>query len=87
MVPLVSPVIVQAVALVVVHVSFPGEAVAVYPVTLLVSRVGAVQDTAALASPGVTMTSAGGGVPARTGTGLLVVVPSPSWPSLLSPQQ
>ena len=33
-VPLVSPVIVQAVALVVVHVSFPGAAVAVYPVTL-----------------------------------------------------
>ena len=43
-------------------------------------NVGAVQDTAALASPGVAMTPAGGGVPARTGTELLVVLPSPSSP-------
>ena len=81
-VPLVSPVIVQAVAVVVVHVSDPGDAVAVYPVTLPLSRDGTVQDIAALASPGVTMTLAGGGgwVPARTGTELSVVLPSPSSP-------
>ena len=81
-VALVSPVIVQAVAVVVVHVSDPGDAVAVYPVTLPLSRDGAVQDTAALVSPGVTMTLSrwvrlGTG---RTGTGQPVVLPSPSSP-------
>src|SRR5712691_3788391 len=88
-VALVRPVIVQVVAPVVLHSSLPGIAIAVYPVSMPVSRLaGAVQDTVAAAAPGIAVTLAGGSGPVRTVSALPeLTVSLPSCPSWSSPPQ
>jgi hypothetical protein len=78
---------VQAVAPAVVHAAPPGEAVAVYPVTVPPVMAGAAQDTAAVVSPGRAVRLAGGDGATRTGAPRWLVVASPSCPDPFVPQQ